>query len=56
LRKGRVSHALLAEKLMAGDAEAIVSAVLTAAKNGDMTAAQTNSRLDGDEPGVLFMF
>lgn len=31
---------LLAEKLMQDDAEAVVSAVLNAAKNGDMTAAR----------------
>jgi hypothetical protein len=31
---------LLAEKLMADDAKAIVEAVLTAAKDGDMTAAK----------------
>ena len=31
---------LLAEKLMADDAEAVVNAVLTAAKSGDMTAAR----------------
>ena len=30
----------LAEKLMAGDAEAVVKAVVTAAKGGDMTAAR----------------
>ena len=30
----------LAEKLMAGDAEAVVNAVVTAAKGGDMTAAR----------------
>jgi Family of unknown function (DUF5681) len=31
---------LLAEKLMAADAENIVAAVVTAARNGDMTAAK----------------
>jgi hypothetical protein len=31
---------LLAEKLMAADAETIVAAVVTAARNGDMTAAK----------------
>jgi ribosomal protein L17 len=30
----------MAEKLMAGDAEAVVNAVVTAAKEGDMTAAR----------------
>jgi hypothetical protein len=30
----------LAEKLMAGDAEAVVNAVVAAAKDGDMTAAR----------------
>jgi hypothetical protein len=30
----------MAEKLMAGDAEAVVNAVVTAAKGGDMTAAR----------------
>jgi hypothetical protein len=31
---------MLAEKLMAADAENIVAAVVTAARNGDMTAAK----------------
>ena len=36
--RARATH--LAEKLMAGDAEAVVRAVIEAAKGGDMTAAK----------------
>lgn len=39
-RGARHKTTLLAEKLMQDDAEAVVNAVLTAAKGGDMTAAR----------------
>jgi len=39
-RGSRHKASLLAERLMEGDAEEVVRAVVTAAKNGDMTAAR----------------
>ena len=46
----RCKATLLAEKLMSADTRAIVQAVITAARAGDMTAAQDRPRPHSADP------